>query len=140
SKQSTTPDALLLYVEETESVASSRSLRLGHVPELSAGGVTYRAFGLDINQKQSQPFLSLDALRIYVGSVGNLTGYDAGTDQLSGLTPLFDLDEGGDHWGKLSSSLNPGSGKSDMAVYFPNQLFKVRTADSTVSLFFPFAD
>jgi hypothetical protein len=112
-----------LQFDENKSRNFTRSLSLGDVPEVNLGGVRYREFLLDINQKSSQPFLSLDELRFFVGGAPDLTGYNAATRQLAGLDAVYDMDAGGDHWVKLNVRLNPGSGKGDMLLYVPSQLF-----------------
>jgi len=71
---------------------------------------------LDINQKASSSKLSLDELRVYTGSTGNLSGYNATTKQLTGATLVYDM---GDNWVKLDARLNTGSGSGDMLFYVP---------------------
>ena len=117
-------DARPLQFDENKSPQFTRSLKLSDVPEVDIGGILYREFLLDINQKSSQPFLSLDALRIYVGSAGNLTGLDPSPGgELAGLTAVYDLDTGGDHWVKLDARLSHGSGSGDMLLYVPSSYF-----------------
>lgn len=107
--------------DENTSPQFTRSLDLASVPVVDIGGIKYREFLLDINQKASQPLLSLDELRLYIGNAPNLYGYDATTHQLAGLTPVYDLDGGGaDNWIKLDARLNQGSGKGDMLAYIPD--------------------
>src|SRR5438552_9826347 len=50
----------------------NHSLQLHSVPVVIKDGVTYYEFALDINQQNSSPLLSLDELRIYVGSLNTL--------------------------------------------------------------------
>jgi hypothetical protein len=85
--------------------------------------VAYREFLLDINQKSSAPLLSLDELRLYVGGAPNLTGYDAATKTLAGLTPVYDMDGAGDTTVKIDYRLNPGSGGGDVTVLVPDADF-----------------
>lgn len=110
--------------DENTSPQFTRSLALSAVPTTDIGGIKYREFLLDINQKASQPLLSLDEMRIYVGSGPDLYGYDAATHQLAGLDAVFDLDAGDDNWIKLDARLNQGSGKGDMLAYIPDSLFQ----------------
>jgi hypothetical protein len=76
---------------------------------------------LDINQNSSSPLLSLDELRFFVGSSGDLAGYDTATNTLAGQAAVYDL--GANHWIELNARLSHGSGQSDMLVYVPNNLF-----------------
>lgn len=114
-------DGRPLQFDENKSPVFTRSLQLQDVPVVNIGGQLYREFLLDINQKASQPFLSLDDLKVFVGGQGNLTGYSAG--QLNGLGAVYDMDLGGDHWVKLDARLNQGSGKGDMLFYVPESAF-----------------
>ncbi len=108
---------------ENTSPQFTRSLTVDALPVVNIGGVNYREFLLDINQKASQPFVSLDEVRIYVGNGGDLFGYDANTQTLAGMSAVYDLDAGGDNWIKLNARLNQGSGKGDMLMYIPDSLF-----------------
>jgi hypothetical protein len=89
---------------------------------VTVGGITYRVFALDINQKAASPLLSLDELRFYVGSAGNLTGYDPSSHQLAGQAPVYDL--GANNWVLLNAGLHPGSGVGDMLAYVPDARFQ----------------
>jgi len=131
-------DGRPLQFDENKSPVFTRSLQLGAVPEVDIGGVKYREFLLDINQKASQPFLSLDSLRIFVGGQGNLTGYSSATNQLNGLNAVYDLDSGADHWVKLDARLNQGSGKGDMLLYVPSAVFAGHGANDFVYLYSKF--
>jgi len=115
-----------LQFDENNSPQFTRALQLGDVPKINIGGVVYREFLLDINESNSgtDSQLSLDEMRFYVGSVGNLTGYDSCTHKLAGLSAVYDLDPtGSDNWLKLDAGLNPGSGKGDLMVYVPDSVF-----------------
>lgn len=109
--------------DENTSPQFTRGLALADVPVVDIGGVDYREFLLDINQKASSPQISLDELRIFVGNAPNLTGYDVVSHQLAGLPAVYDLDSGGDNWIKLDARLNQGSGKGDMLAYIPDSAF-----------------
>jgi hypothetical protein len=115
-------DARPLQFDENKSPQFTRSVSLANVPLVNIGGTLYREFLLDINQKSSQPYLSLDELRIYVGNAPNLSGYNAADGTLAGLAAVYDMDVGGDSWVKLNYRLNHGSGSGDMFLYVPNQL------------------
>src|SRR5262249_7984865 len=77
--------------DENNSPQFTRSLKRSDVPTEDVGGVVYRVFLLDINQKSSQPYLSLDELRFYVGATGDLTGYDTGSHRLPNATLVYDM-------------------------------------------------
>jgi len=116
-------DARPLQFDENKSPTFTRSLLLSSVPRVNRAGILYREFLLDINQKSSQPMLSRDELRIYLGNAANLTGYSDSTHQLAGLDPVFDLDRTGDNAVLLDYRLNSGSGSGDMLLYVPDALF-----------------
>ena len=97
----------------------TRDLTLGSVPIVNIGGTDYREFLLDINQTSNNPLLSLDQIKIYLGSSGGLT-----TATLSDLgTLVYNLDASANNWIKLDYSLNSGSGSGDMLAYIPNSVF-----------------
>lgn len=111
--------------DENTSPIFTRSLLLSSVPIVNVGGINYRQFLLDINEPNGgdNELLSLDELRFYLGASGNLTGYNAGTKQLAGLSAIYDLDTGTDNFIKLDYSLNSGSGSGDMFAYIPASFF-----------------
>ena len=131
-------DARPLTLDENKSPQFTRSQLLSGVPRITIGGNVYREFLLDINQKASQPLLSLDELRVYMGEAGNLTGYNADTKRLAGLPAVYDLDAGGDNWVKLNYRLNSGSGSGDVFVLVPDLNFVGATASSYVYLYSKF--
>src|SRR5262249_55615483 len=98
-------DARPLQFDEQTGKTFARSLLLSDVPTVNIGGSLYREFLLDINQTNSQPLLSLDALRFYTGASPSLSGYNSTTKQMAGQAPVFDL--GPDNWIALNSGLNP---------------------------------
>ncbi|HEY1378620.1 MAG TPA: SdrD B-like domain-containing protein [Gemmataceae bacterium] len=122
TEQGYNTDGRPLQFDENKSPVFTRSLQVGDVPLVSVGGVLYREFLLDVNQKASAPLISLDQLRVYVGDTPDATGYDATTRQLAGLDAVYDLDAGGDNWVKLNYRLNSGSGSGDMTVLIPASL------------------
>ncbi len=122
TEQGYNTDGRPLQFDENKSPVFTRSLKVGDVPLVSVGGVLYREFLLDVNQKASAPLISLDQLRLYVGDTPNATGYDATTKQLAGMDPVYDLDAGGDNWVQLNYRLNSGSGSGDMTVLIPATL------------------
>lgn len=128
-----------LQFDENTSPQFTRSLQLRDVPVVNFNGVRYREFLLDINQKASQPYLSLDELRLFAGDAPNLHGYDPVTRQLAGrFDPVYDLDAGADNWIRLDARLNQGSGKGDMLAYIPDAAFASAGADAYVYLYSKF--
>jgi hypothetical protein len=110
--------------DEKTSAPFYRSIHLSELPTVTANGVTYRAILLGVNQTQSSPFLSLDELRLYVSDSATVSGYDATTHQLGGLTASYDL---GDNWIKLNSGLSHGNGSGDMYVFVPDSVLASAT-------------
>ena len=143
TEQGYNTDARPLQFDENKSQTFTRSIQLSDIPEVTIGGVAYRVFLLDINQKSSQPLLSLDQLRLFEGDNGSLTGYDTTTGQLSGITPLYDLNAaGGTNWIELNARLSHGLGSSDMALLVPDSYFlqAATSSDPYVYLFSRFGD
>jgi hypothetical protein len=114
-------DARPVQFDEKSDPNFTRSLPLSELPTIDIGGISYREFLLGVNQKSSQPFLSLDELRLYVGTAPNLTGYDPTTQTLASQAPIYDL--GPNNWVKLDSRLSHGNGSGDVFLYVPDQLF-----------------
>lgn len=131
-------DARPLQLDENKSPTFTRSLTVGEVPVVTIDNVKYREFLLDINQKSSSPLLSLDELRLYIGTSGSLTGYNAGTKKLAGLAPVYDMDSAGDVTVKMNYRLNPGSGGGDVTVLIPDAAFAGASAGSFVYLYSKF--
>jgi hypothetical protein len=131
-------DARPLQFDENKSPQFTRSLAFSQVPTVFVGGVPYRQFLLDINQKSSSPLLSLDELRIYVGNAPNLSGYDANTGQLAGMNPMFDMDSNGDVTIKMDYRLNSGSGSGDIFVLVPDADFAGAPANGYLYLYSKF--
>ena len=101
----------------------TRALRLDRVPVVYVDGVAYREFLLNVNQERWSPNISLDELRIYLGDSGNLSGYDARTKELAGMTAAFDLDAGGNVSVKVNGRLNRDNGSVDMVLLIPDSAF-----------------
>lgn len=109
-------DGRPLFYDENSSPTFTRSLLLSIIPVVTINGIAYREFGLDINQTNDNPLLSLDALQIYQANVGDIKG------PVTNLgTSIYDL--GDNNWIKLDASLNSGSGSGDMWAYIPDSLF-----------------
>jgi hypothetical protein len=143
AEQGYNTDARPLQFNENKSPTFTRSIRLSDIPLVNVNGVNYREFLLDINQKSSQPLVSLDQLQIFEGDSGSLTGYSGG--QLAGISPLFDLNAGGSsNWVELNARLSHGSGSSDMTLLVPDSYFlqadTTGNANPYVYLFSRFGD
>ncbi|MBA4064696.1 MAG: hypothetical protein C0501_13475 [Isosphaera sp.] len=125
-------DARPLQHDENSSPQFTRSLALGQVPVVTVNGVNYREFLLDINQKASAPLLSLDQVKVYLGTTGNATS-------LASLgAAVYDLDAAGDNTVKLNARLTSGSGSGDMRLLIPEAAFAGRDAGSFVYLYSKF--
>ena len=93
------------------------------MPVTTIGGVAYREFLLGVNQNSDSPLLSLDQLKLFVGSRGNMTGYDA-NGLLAGQPAVYDMNAGGAcNWVALDAALTHGNGSGDMYLYVPDQVF-----------------
>jgi hypothetical protein len=135
SQQGYNTEARPLEFDENKSPQFTRSLTLDQVPLVVVDGVAYREFLLDINQKTSSRYLSLDEVRVYLGGVSNLTGYNATDHTLAGLEAVYDLDSAGDVSVKLNAALNSGSGSGDMKLLIPHALFAGEDPASFVYLY-----
>ena len=138
TEQGYNTDGRPLQFDENKSPQFTRSLTLGEVPIVTVDGVDYRQFLLDINQKASSPLLSLDEVRVFLGSAGNLTGYNTTTHQLAGQDAVFDLDSGGDVTVELNAALTHGSGSGDMLLDVPVAAFAGADPSSFVYLYSKF--
>ena len=113
-----TSDRPLSY-EENTSPTFTKSILLSEVPIVEINGIQYYEFRLDINQLDSSPLLSLDALKLYTSDVtsGDLSGLITSASFTSLTTLVYDLDALQDSSILLDYSLQPGSGRSDMFFY-----------------------
>ena len=133
-------DARPLEFNENKSPNFTRGLPLSEVPKVTMGSGVYREFLLDVNQKSSSPYVSLDQLRLYMGGSGDLHGYDLVSASLNGASQVYDLDAaGGDNWLTLDYRLNTGSGSGDMLMYVPDSWF-TQAGGTHVYLFSRFGD
>ncbi|MCI0700293.1 MAG: MSCRAMM family adhesin SdrC [Planctomycetia bacterium] len=112
-----------LQFDENNSPQFTRGITLGEVPQTIVNGVVYREFLLDVNQKSSAPYLSVDQVQVFLGGSADLTGYDTTARTLAGLGAVFDLDANGDVSLKLDYRLNSGSGSGDMTLLIPEAAF-----------------
>jgi hypothetical protein len=91
----------------------THSLLVSDVPVVNLGGTNYFQVLLDINQTGANPLLSLDQLKVYRQSTGNISSVAGLTNQ------IYNLDGAGDTFIRLNYDLNPGSGAGDMFAYIP---------------------
>lgn len=105
----------------------TRNLLTSAVPVVTINGHTYRQFFLDINEPASQGntqnFLTLDQLEIYVSNTASLTTHSSASGgSLTGATKVYDMDSGNtDNFVNLDYVLvGGGSGYGDMVVYIPD--------------------
>jgi hypothetical protein len=112
-------DARPLQFDATGSHRVDHALLLSNVPTVTFDGIVYREFVLAINQRNRSPLVSLDELRIYVGNSPNLRGYNPATQQLAGLSAVYDMGAG--NWVKLNARLSPG-GTANVLLYVPDSL------------------
>ncbi|SMQ73402.1 SdrD B-like domain [Altererythrobacter xiamenensis] len=140
-------DARPVYHEENTSPSFTTNLFLSAVPIVEIDGVQYYEFRLDINQLNSSPLLSLDALQLYTSDVadGDVLGPvpgvswnggapvdETGTSFDDNTTLVYDLDGAGDASILLNYSLQAGSGKSDMFFYVPVSNFGGANPETTL--------
>ena len=100
----------------------TRSIRVSELPSTTMNGVPCKIILLGVNQKQSSPLISLNELRLYVGNTPTLSGYNATTKQLGGLSAVYDMGTGNSVW--LSAALTHGNGSGDMYLFVPERLLQ----------------
>jgi len=119
-------DGRKLQFDENTSATFTHSFHLHDVPQIEIGGIIYREFQLDINEKGSDPewYMSLDEFQVWTTDDASLLGYVEGTHSFaSGALKVYDLDDDGDTWIKMDYRANNGSGKRDYKVYVPESDF-----------------
>ena len=105
----------------------TRDVVLSSVTISNLSGINYYQFFLDINQKNSDPLLSLDKLQIYTrGSA--LSSANLLSDLTASPSVLrYNLDAGTDSEILLNYNLNSGSGSGDLLAYIPTAMFGANT-------------
>jgi SdrD B-like domain len=126
-------DARPVQFDENSNAQVNHSLTLGQVPIVTVNGTAYREFLLTVNEPSFLPLISLDEVRVFLGGVGNLSGYNATTKKLAGLTAAFDLDAGGNNSVRLNDNLNRST--ADMAMLIPDAVFAGASANTFVYLY-----
>jgi uncharacterized repeat protein (TIGR01451 family) len=102
------------------------AVQLTSLPTVTIGGIEYVELLLDINEPGSVNYLSLQELRIFLGSTGNLTGFPTFNNQ---AVEVFNMDVGpdGDSRVDLNAGLTAGSGAGDLIALIPASLFDTST-------------
>ncbi len=100
---------------------------LSSVTISNLSGINYYQFFLDINQKNSDPLLSLDKLQLYtrgsaLGTASTLADLTAAPSVLR-----YNLDAGTDSEILLNYNMNSGSGSGDLLAYIPTSMFGANT-------------
>jgi hypothetical protein len=113
----------------------NRDVTLGDFAVTNRDGVDVFTFVLDINQRNRDPLLTLDHVSIFIGD-GSLTGYDAAGDTLGGVAAVWAM--GVDDLISLNYALAAGSGRGDMFLYVPIELFADFGVDDHLQLFSSF--
>ena len=102
-------DARPVEFNEAKEPAKTHSIRLSDLPVVTVNGTQYREFVLNVNQKNNARNLSVDEARVFLGSVGNLSGYNSSFQTLAGQTAVWDLDAGEDTTIITRALMNQGS-------------------------------
>jgi hypothetical protein len=115
--------------------SDTRAIHLSELPTVNIGGQTYRVALLGINQRQngSNGLISQDELRIYTADSSTVSGYDPTTQQLGGLTAVYDM---GANYVKLNSALSHGNGSGDMFLFVPDSLLASPTGNPDPYVYF----
>ena len=126
-------DGRPLQFDELTSATFTRSEKLSDLKIATRNNVQYYQFLLDINQKSSEPLLTLNELEIYLGNAPDLLSYSpnrsgGGTGFGANSSFVYDLDQGTDNAIDLNYNLNSGSGSGDMWVFIPKANFDAAKA------------
>ena len=104
------------------------------IPVTQVGSTLYRQFFLDSNDAGSDPYMSIEVIKLFLDNQKNLTDYDPldetfGNDSGTTAAKVWDLDGAGDQTILMNTqALESGSGVSDMSVLVPNSLFPASCA------------
>lgn len=140
TEQGYNTDARPLQYDENSSPTFTRDLPLANVPIVvnpGPGAVgSYYEFGLDINQNNANPLLSLDLVQVFTSNSATLNNYQPGfttscvAGTLTGATQVYSSGCGNNVL--LNYAFESGSGSGDMFLYLPTSLF---TSGSFVYLY-----
>jgi hypothetical protein len=99
----------------------THSYRFEDVPLIDVGGTLYREFQLDINERTSNPYISLDRFQVFTTNDQFITGYNDTTDNFGSSAQLvYDTNP---HTIKMDYKWNTGSGKRDYRILVPDSFF-----------------
>jgi hypothetical protein len=97
----------------------TRSIHLGDIPTIAFGGVLYYEFLFDSNEVGgARSSILIDDIQLFVCDAPDLTGYDAVSDTLAGLSAVYQLDAGADHTVFLNANFK-GSGRGELQMLLP---------------------
>lgn len=99
----------------------THDLRLNEIPIITIEGVDYFEFVLDTNESGGggNQFISLDDIKIYTSPIASQN-----TTNINSLgLERYDMDAFEDSHVRLDSSINSGSGETDMTAYIPVAVF-----------------
>ena len=97
---------------------------------MTIGGIAYREFLLDVNQKNGAAKLSVEEVRIFTNPLGSLAAYQNKTNTFAGQQAKFNLDAGGDVTIILNDNVNPDTKYGDMTLARPRVELRRRRRDS----------
>lgn len=108
------------------SAGNTHTILVSAVPTLEVAGVLYREFSLDAKDTGSDAHMSIDELKLFTSTTGEVTDYNEATETFAGstVTKIYDLDATGDVTILMATQgLEPGSGVSDITVLIPDSIF-----------------
>lgn len=127
----------------------NHDIQLGDVNTLLYNGTVYRQFLLDINEGNNSVdnFLSLDMLQLYISNTpGNFIPNDnqavLGANNALG-TLVYNMDTGANGDSRILlnyAAIGSGSGRPDLQVLIPNNLFLSYASNSYLYLYSRFGD
>ena len=99
----------------------THDLQLNQIPIITIGGIDFFEFVLDTNESRGggNQFISLDVIKIYTSPIASQN-----TTNINSLGVIrYDMDAFTDSHVRLDSSLNSGSGQTDMTAFIPVAVF-----------------
>jgi hypothetical protein len=124
-----------LQFDERPNREVTHNLQLSAVPVVTIGGVAYREFLLDVNQKNKDSKLSVEEIQIFTDARGSLAAYQNKTNTFAGQQAKFNLDAGGDVTIILNDNVNPDNQYGDMKLLVPEANFAGVAASDYVYLY-----